>query len=163
MVFAAVPQGLANVSMANFWCILYFYCVILITVDMMFVYFFVIFSCIRDCFDVPKRHELRLKTGMVITFCIFGLIFTTHGAVFVFKILNDYNFGWNCAASIMLECIAITLYGACLLHGADFLNIFNMKTEKKVEKSKRKQKKFSRVIRQLSRKRSVAEEAVKDP
>ncbi|XP_071088598.1 sodium- and chloride-dependent GABA transporter 1-like [Haliotis cracherodii] len=114
--FIVYPEAVALLPLPQLWSIFFFITMLMMVVDSMFGYVETALGCMDDL--LPRRfHTRHLQSIMAAVFMgavfIAGLVFTTHGGVYVFQLVDWYMGAVACFVIAILECVGVGwFYGA---------------------------------------------------
>ncbi|XP_067652266.1 sodium- and chloride-dependent glycine transporter 2-like [Haliotis asinina] len=114
--FIVYPEAVSLLPLPQLWSVLFFTTVLMMVVDSTLGHVETAVGCMEDL--LPRRfHVKHLQTIMAAVFmgavCVLGLVFTTHGGVYVFQLLDWYLGAVACYVIAILECVAVGwCYGA---------------------------------------------------
>ncbi|XP_067652439.1 sodium- and chloride-dependent glycine transporter 2-like [Haliotis asinina] len=114
--FIVYPEAVALLPLPQLWSVFFFATMLMMVVDSMFGYVETALSCIDDL--LPRKfHTRHIQPIMAFVFmtAVFtaGLVFTTHGGVYVFQVVDWYMGAVACFVIAILECVAVGwFYGA---------------------------------------------------
>ncbi|XP_046564505.1 sodium- and chloride-dependent betaine transporter-like [Haliotis rubra] len=114
--FIVYPEAVALLPLPQLWSVFFFLTMLMMVVDSMFGYVETALGCMDDL--LPQRfHTRHYQPIMAAVFmaAVFtaGLVFTTHGGVYVFQLVDWYMGAVACFVIAILECVAVGwFYGA---------------------------------------------------
>ncbi|XP_046585407.1 sodium- and chloride-dependent glycine transporter 2-like [Haliotis rubra] len=114
--FIVYPGAVSLLPFPQLWSVLFFTTLLMIVVDSTLAHVETAVGCMEDL--LPRRfHVKHLQTIMAAVFMgavsLVGLVFTTHGGVYVVQLVDWYVGAVACFAIAVLECVAVGwCYGA---------------------------------------------------
>ncbi|XP_067651746.1 sodium- and chloride-dependent glycine transporter 2-like isoform X2 [Haliotis asinina] len=114
--FIVYPGAVSLLPFPQLWSVLFFTTVLMIVVDSTLAHVETAVGCMEDL--LPRRfHVKHLQTIMAAVFmgavCLVGLVFTTHGGMYVVQLVDWYVGAVAGYAIAILECVAVGwCYGA---------------------------------------------------
>ncbi|XP_071094834.1 sodium- and chloride-dependent glycine transporter 2-like [Haliotis cracherodii] len=114
--FIIYPEAVALLPLPQLWSVLFFLTTLMMVIDSVFANAESALRCIKEL--LPGRfHVKHLQTVVACVFMgatfLVGLIFTTHGGVYLFTLMDWYVAAVILFVTAVLQCIAVGwLYGA---------------------------------------------------
>ncbi|XP_071091398.1 sodium- and chloride-dependent glycine transporter 2-like [Haliotis cracherodii] len=108
--FIVYPEAVALLPLPQLWSVFFFITVLMIAVDSMLGHVETAIGCMEDL--LPRRFHIKhLQTIMAAVFMgavvLSGLVFTTHGGIYVFQLVDWYFAAVACYIIAVLECVAV--------------------------------------------------------
>uniref|UniRef100_UPI003AB0A346 sodium- and chloride-dependent GABA transporter 2-like n=1 Tax=Centroberyx gerrardi TaxID=166262 RepID=UPI003AB0A346 len=111
LAFIAFPQAAAMMPLPQLWAACFFFMLILLGLDTLFVGLETIISSVSDMFPLQMRRPWRRELFLLL-FCLVSFLLqiplTTQGGIYVFQLIDYYSCNGACLLSVaVVECLAV--------------------------------------------------------
>ncbi|XP_078403882.1 sodium- and chloride-dependent neutral and basic amino acid transporter B(0+)-like [Cetorhinus maximus] len=113
LAFIAYPEALAQLPLAPFWSILFFFMLITLGLDSQFSSLETILTALLDQFPTFLRSKrLYLTTGICLLFYLLGLLYVTQAGIYWISLIDHYCIGLGLILTALLELLGLSwIYG----------------------------------------------------
>ncbi|XP_027703033.1 sodium- and chloride-dependent neutral and basic amino acid transporter B(0+) [Vombatus ursinus] len=113
LAFIAYPEALAQLPVAPFWSILFFFMLLTLGLDSQFASIETITTTIQDLFpQVMKRLRAPITLGCCLLLFLLSLVCVTQAGIYWVHLIDHFCAGWGILIAAILEIIGIIwIYG----------------------------------------------------
>lgn len=124
LAFVVFPQALSAMPISKFFNLLFFFLLLMLAYDTIFVLYSSFSSAIKEFLRINDKNAKSLRGIVAILMVLFSLCMTTEGGIYLLIIFNNSVVSWNAFIVLLLTSLSIGLYGPKRLCN-DFATMLN--------------------------------------